>query len=203
MKHKWIELMNSLGIDENIQEFDKISSLYGEEHRSYHNLAHIEDCLLKSELCPLSRDIDILSCAIWFHDVIYDPQKVDNEQESALVAEKFLKSQSINTNFISRVGEVIMSTLHRVPPKNDVEAYMMDIDVSILGAPEVQYSAYCHNIRQEYKSVPWTVYVENRIKILKMFLKRKDIYFTPNFNNRLGSNARINIEKEINILEND
>ena len=94
-----------------------------------------------------------------------------------------------------------MATLHNQPPGNEEEAFMMDIDISILGATNEIYTSYTQNIRQEYKWVPWFLYKKKRIEILEMFLKRDTLYFTDYFKSKLESKARRNIQNEISQLK--
>ena len=102
---------------------------------------------------------------------------------------------------IAKVNSLIMSTLHNQGPKHNDHAYMMDIDISILGSDKEDYQMYSDNIRKEYKSVPWFMYRKNRIRILKMFLDRDHLFYTDIFSARYEEPARINIENEIHNLE--
>ncbi len=68
---------------------DELVAAYTAPGRHYHNLAHIEDCLAAlarvENLSP--REREILSEAIWWHDVVYDATRADNEELSAQLAE--------------------------------------------------------------------------------------------------------------------
>jgi len=60
------------------EAFDATSLMYGESHRYYHTMAHINDCLALLEW--VKHDIDALqevAWALWFHDVVYDPTRSD------------------------------------------------------------------------------------------------------------------------------
>lgn len=57
-----------------------LSALYQEPHRHYHALTHIAASL--RELDGTGKGTPELEGAIWFHDVIYDPTRVDNEDAS-------------------------------------------------------------------------------------------------------------------------
>jgi predicted metal-dependent HD superfamily phosphohydrolase len=61
--------------------------------RHYHNLAHIEDCLgALARVENLSAaEREILSEAIWWHDVVYDATRSDNEELSAQLAEQHVR----------------------------------------------------------------------------------------------------------------
>ena len=161
-KDKWIKLMNTFGFSENEQEFKMIFNSHNETHRKYHNSIHIDDCLGKCELNESTKLNHELHLAFWYHDVVYKPLKKDNELKSAELAEKFLKRQLANNDLIKRIKELIMATLHDRMPTNEDEAYMMDIDISILGSDNKSYIEYTKNIRKEYKWVPWFIYKNKR-----------------------------------------
>ncbi len=196
-KDKWIKLMNTFGFSENEQEYKMILKLYSESHRKYHNSVHINDCLDKCELNEETKQNHILQLAIWYHDVIYKPLKKDNELKSAEAAELFLTKQLAGDDLIKRVKKLIMVTLHDQIPSNEEEAYMMDIDISILGSNSETYIDYTKNVRHEYKWVPWFLYKKKRKEILEMFLNKETLYFTKYFKSNYEQQARINIENEI------
>jgi predicted metal-dependent HD superfamily phosphohydrolase len=67
---------------------DDLIAAYAASNRHYHNLAHIEDCLAQlAQVNGLSAaEREILTEAIWWHDVVYDPTRSDNEELSAQLA---------------------------------------------------------------------------------------------------------------------
>src|ERR1700712_926672 len=68
---------------------DELVAVYTAPGRHYHNLTHIEDCLgALAGLNGLSAtEREILTEAIWWHDVVYDLTRADNEELSARLAE--------------------------------------------------------------------------------------------------------------------
>lgn len=64
---------------------------YSASGRHCHGLKHIEDCLLALQAITdfLERDRAILIEAICWHDVVYDPTKPDDEEQSARLANDF------------------------------------------------------------------------------------------------------------------
>ena len=52
------------------------------------------------------------------------------------------------------------------------------------------------------KNLPDTIFKEERIKLLNQFLERKNIYQTEEFQEKYEAQARKNIKREINMLEN-
>ena len=69
---------------------EELTAAYSAPNRHYHNLAHIQDCLDQlARVDGLSAsERAILEAAIWWHDVVYDPARSDNEELSAQLAER-------------------------------------------------------------------------------------------------------------------
>ena len=69
--------------------------------RHYHNLAHIEDCLgALARVDNLSAaEREILSEAIWWHDVVYDATRSDNEELSARLADFTAREEISNQRY--------------------------------------------------------------------------------------------------------
>lgn len=74
-----------------------LQARYAEPQRAYHTLAHIEACLaLLAEREDLSEaERRLLTCAIWWHDAVYDPLRHDNEEQSAALARSDLAALNI------------------------------------------------------------------------------------------------------------
>lgn len=79
--------------------------------------------------------------------------------------------------------------------------YLIDADLSILGKHKVAYSEYVAQVRKEYGIYPKKIYNKNRIKVLKTFLSKPNIYNTVYFFDRYEKQARKNMENEIKILK--
>jgi predicted metal-dependent HD superfamily phosphohydrolase len=76
----------------------------------------------------------------------------------------------------------------------------LDLDTSILGAPEEIYREYSRAIRKEYSWVPDALYREGRMKVLNDFLGRELIYQTEEISAKYEAQARHNIAEEIRSL---
>ena len=162
--------------------------------RHYHNLTHIEDCLAalaRVDLSPLEREI--LSEAIWWHDVVYDATRSDNEELSAQLAE-----QHVREDLRQEVGRLIRLTkTHDVQPDDRLGAILISIDLSILGAEPARYDAYAAAIRQEFIHVPERDYRAGRAKVLSQFAGRPVIFPDAAFAARYDRQARENLAREL------
>ncbi|WP_299271946.1 hypothetical protein [uncultured Psychroserpens sp.] len=181
-----------------------IEKHYTSTKRHYHNLDHIYHMLKQTE--HLKHDIvdyDAFLFAIWYHDIIYNATKKNNEIKSAKFAEKRLKLFKIEEKYIKNVCFLIKSTQNHdiVLQENSDNAYLLDIDLSILGTSWEQYQLYTKYIRMEYAVYPDFLYNKGRKKAMTQFLNRKSIYFTTLYQNKFEEQARQNIEKEIRLLQ--
>src|SRR5215469_15140333 len=91
---RWRRLWNSIGAKgDAIVWYEKLAHAYGGPHRYYHNQQHIGDCLVEFDHARnLATQPEAVELAIWFHDAVYDPKASDNEEQSAELAERCLKS---------------------------------------------------------------------------------------------------------------
>lgn len=168
---------------------------YSAEDRHYHNLKHIEDCLaLLDCLEGLSRrDREILTSAIWWHDIVYDPRRSDNEELSARMAE-----EHVAPALRQEVGRLIRLTKsHHSEPGDRLGAIMISIDLSILAAAAPIYDGYALAIRREYGHVPDAAYRAGRAAVLEQFAARSVIYPESSFAAKFDEQARANLAREL------
>ncbi|HZS04576.1 MAG TPA: hypothetical protein VFD58_07050 [Blastocatellia bacterium] len=182
--------------------FNSITELYSAKDRAYHNLSHIKALL---ELCNSVRgriqSYGAVRFAIWFHDVIYDTRKSDNEDRSAEFAAEAMGRLSVPAETIAAVREMILATKGHSPAGASADLKLfLDLDLSILGAPEEIYRAYSQAIRREYSWVPGFIYRRERKKILNSFLGRDKLYFTEPLAAKCEAQARRNIAWELENL---
>ncbi|GLH75828.1 hypothetical protein SSBR45G_07360 [Bradyrhizobium sp. SSBR45G] len=178
---------------------DDLIAAYTAAGRHYHNLGHIEDCLARLDrVAGLSaRDREILTLAIWWHDVVYDPRRSDNEEQSAVLAERH-----VAPDMREEVGRLIRLTrTHDVAPGDRRGALLVSIDLAVLGADEVTYDAYAHAIRREYADVPDEAYRAGRAAVLERFASRPVIYPDQDLAAALDQQARANLARELRELQ--
>jgi predicted metal-dependent HD superfamily phosphohydrolase len=57
-----------------------LEARYGEAHRHYHDKEHLAHCPDQLDLATRAMDHpDRVEMAIWFHDIVNDPGREDNE----------------------------------------------------------------------------------------------------------------------------
>jgi len=99
--------------------------------------------------------------------IIYKPTKKDNEEKSAVLAKNRLKTLKIDENTSVTIQKLIISTkkYELILTKNNDNAYLLDIDLSILGTDWNTYKKYIKNIRKEYAIYPNFMYKKGRKQV--------------------------------------
>ena len=147
------------------------------------------------------QDDESVCFAVWFHDVIYDTRRSDNEEQSAEFAERALLKLNAPPEVINRTKQLILATnKHRADGLGSDAEVFLDADLSILGTSEQVYLEYSTAIRREYEWVPLALYREKRKGLLESFLTRERIYLTDEMRTRCEAQARQNLAREIRSL---
>lgn len=185
-----------------------IDRYYSENHRHYHTIKHVLDCLDKFDThfsdeatCP-----EEIRMAIWFHDLVYDTRiGADNEQRSADIAQLILQAGGANELSIRRICAMIESTTHD-PQHVEVDKLsydnkiLLDVDLSIFAEDECKFNSYEKAIRKEFDWVSDTAFAGARVSILKSFMEKEFIFHTDFARKNWETIARNNISKVINGL---
>lgn len=211
-RERWTNLWNRLGLEGPPEPLlAKLRRSHGQWWRAYHGAAHVMDCLVRLDEIPETLesdpsilDRDLLEMAFWFHDAIYVPWLPKNEERSARWAVKALSRAGLPTDRVRRVEELILATRH-IGPDSDVAeteatvdaVWMVDIDLSILGASRERFDRYERQIRQEYRWVGASRYRAGRRAVLDGFLSRPSIYGTDTFRRRFEVSAKENLRRAL------
>ncbi len=203
MKNLWNSITSKYCADKSKTDeiWDKIEENYGETHRKYHNLDHIEFMLdyavqYKSEL----QKLDTVLFSIFFHDIIYATSRDDNEKKSADIAEVYMQQLGIPLEIIRDCKAQIMATQKHEQQTSSDTSYLIDFDLAVLGASPKKYEQYRKNIRKEYSQYPDFLYTMGRKKVLQYFLNKSNIYQTRSFQENHEAQARENLQGEFDGL---
>ena len=198
---RWLALFPPFGADAAAAQaaFAALVAAYAEPHRAYHTLAHIAAVLdTLDTLRGEAADWPALQLAAWFHDVVYDPRREDNEAQSAAVATRTLGGLGLPPALVDHVAALIRQTQTHIPDPGDPDApLLLDADLAVLGAAPAAYAAYAAAIRQEYAWVPEDRYRAGRAAVLRRFLQRPRIYHSAPLFSALEAAARRNLAAEI------
>ncbi|WP_431132740.1 HD domain-containing protein [Psychroserpens mesophilus] len=205
LKTEWNILASKYSEDKQLisSYWNEINKHYNSKSRYYHNVSHLYNMLIQIEdVKSLITDLDLCKFAIWYHDIIYKSTKKNNEEKSAEFAKKRLKAFNFDEKQLKTVEKLIKSTKKHelIITKNNDNAYILDLDLSILGSNWETYKKYLNNIRKEYAIYPDFMYKPGRQKVIAHFLQRDTLYFSEYFRNLYEKQARENLKKEIELL---
>jgi len=195
---KWETAWDLLGLTPPRGLLAELTARYAEPHRAYHTMQHIGECFTVLEPAEsLARRPGEVMLALWFHDAIYDTRAHDNEAQSAEWARASLLAAGADAGTAERVHGLVLATTHRAAPEDPDAQLVVDVDLSILGAPDARFAEYERQIRQEYAWVPPDAFRERRARVLGSFLERPAIYGTAHFATRLETRARQNLRRSL------
>ncbi|MCP4305537.1 MAG: N-methyl-D-aspartate receptor NMDAR2C subunit [bacterium] len=189
--HLWLRFDVPAPVDGTL---DKLLRSYGDHQRHYHTFAHVLDCLeVLDRFEHLATRPHEIEAAIWFHDVVYDTRRSNNEKASADWAASTLRACGAAADAVERVREIILATCHTGEPGTSDESLALDIDLSILGRDRGKFDMYQAQIRREFDWVPADAFRSARIKVLHSFLDRECIFRTNEMRTRYEDAARENL----------
>jgi predicted metal-dependent HD superfamily phosphohydrolase len=198
----WVETWTQLGAaaaDEGL--YDRAIACWGEPHRHYHTLQHLRECLAQFEAVrDRARRPAEVALALWFHDVIYDPRRTDNEARSAQWARDSVMQAGLPAAVAQRVHELVMATRHHEPPADADAQLLVDVDLSILGADTARFDESDRQIRSEYAHMSDEDYRAGRMRVLAGFLARPRLYTTEFFHAAFEKAARQNLQRALDRL---
>eukprot|EP01125_Pyxidicula_operculata_P017319 TRINITY_DN6067_c0_g1_i1.p2 TRINITY_DN6067_c0_g1~~TRINITY_DN6067_c0_g1_i1.p2 ORF type:complete len:220 (-),score=31.26 TRINITY_DN6067_c0_g1_i1:20-679(-) len=206
---RWDTLMNKLkvGSPQCQKWYKNIETKYKEPQRYYHTLEHIEELFgYYDKYFTLLQKPEVVQLSIFFHDVIYDPNKNDNEEKSVEYFQQFCADTSpvcYSTGAsLSLVDDYIIATKSHKTSGNDTDLnYFLDFDLAVLGKPSAEYKRYASQIRSEYLPVyPEPKYSLGRMRVLN-HLSEGGLFITKEFQDTFEQTARNNLKEEIESLK--
>lgn len=130
LKVVWNNLASKFTGDNDLinELLSEIETSYTSPPRYYHNFCHLEK-MIRMALLHTNRllDPDTIMFSIFYHDLVYDPQRNDNEQNSAVMAQKALLKMGVPGNQIMKCQNQILATKdHNTRDDNDTN-YLIDL----------------------------------------------------------------------------
>ncbi len=203
LKETFIELLSNYTDNESLKSelWNEIEKNYSSKKRHYHTLQHLDNLL--SLLTNIKNEItnwETILFTLFYHDIIYNSLKLDNEEKSAELAEKRMKEISVSIDTIELCKQQILATKSHIKSSDNDTNYFTDADLSVLGQSWEKYSDYYKNVRKEYSIYPDFFYNPGRKKVLNHFLAMDSIFKTDFFYNKFELQAKQNLQKEIELL---
>lgn len=174
-----------------------------EAHRRYHGVRHVT--WVVRHVRELAADVPLhdegaVVAAAFCHDAVYDPRATDNEEQSALLAERLLAGLGWDEARCRRVGDLVRATAAHGAPADDDTAVLLDADLAVLGSEPAAYQAYVTGVRAEYAHVDDAAWRIGRGQVLRDLLARDPLYATEPGRRRWARRAAANMTAELATL---
>ncbi|MBW8737187.1 MAG: hypothetical protein JF621_08685 [Streptomyces turgidiscabies] len=188
---------------------DNLIARYQEPQRRYHTLTHLTAVLDHIDVLELALaqagtpapDLALVRLAAWFHDAVYAPDRSENEERSARLAERALTEAGVSPAGTAEVARLVRLTATHAPGPDDLGGQVLcDADLAILAAPPDTYAAYTAAVREEYAFVPEDAFRAGRAAVLRQLLALPRLFWTPYGTERWEKAARDNITAELEQL---
>ncbi|MYY06082.1 MULTISPECIES: hypothetical protein [unclassified Streptomyces] len=181
---------------------DNLLARWAEPQRKYHTTAHLAAVLDRIDtLAGHAADADAVRLAAWFHDAVYRPDRSENEERSAVLAERALPEAGVPDGVTAEVTRLVRLTVTHDPAAGDTNGEVLcDADLAILAAAPKEYGEYAAQVREEYGFVPDEAFREGRAAVLRQLLGLPRLFRTPYGAAEWEPRARQNLLTELELL---
>ncbi|MET8395674.1 hypothetical protein ABZV59_27785 [Streptomyces anthocyanicus] len=181
---------------------DNLLARWQEPQRRYHTLAHLTAVLDRVDvLAEHADDVAVVRLAAWFHDAVYQPDRSENEERSARLAERALPEAGVPAAKTAEVARLVRLTVTHAPAGDDRDGQVLcDADLAVLASPPSAYAAYTAAVREEYHFVPNEAFREGRAAILRQLHDLPSLFHTPYGRREWEATARHNLTGELEML---
>jgi predicted metal-dependent HD superfamily phosphohydrolase len=180
---------------------DALLAAYDDSSRGYHDSLHLTEVLGRlDELATQGATFDrrAVELAAWFHDAVYDPRRDDNEEQSALLAERMLSGTDPDRIDIAEVARLVRLTATHDPDAGDAAGELLcDADLAVLAGDMASYEAYTEGVRAEYAHVSDDDFRRGRAAVLEQLLAMPTLFRTSVGRARWETRARDNLTVEL------
>ncbi|MET7379522.1 hypothetical protein ABZT08_11945 [Streptomyces sp. NPDC005526] len=181
---------------------DNLLARWREPQRHYHTLTHLTAVLDHIDVLEAhADDPDVVRLAAWFHDAVYLPDRSENEERSARLAERALAEAGVPAGKTAEAARLVRLTVTHDPADDDRNGQVLcDADLAILAAPPSAYAAYTAAVREEYHFVPGDAFRTGRSAVLRELLALPSLFRTPHGRRAWEPTARYNLAGELEML---
>ncbi|GAA1591592.1 MULTISPECIES: HD domain-containing protein [Streptomyces] len=178
---------------------DRLLAAWSEPQRRYHTTAHLADVLARTDvLAAHAADRAAVELAAWFHDAVYRPDRSENEERSAALAERALRELGIPEDRTAEVARLVRLTTTHDPAPGDANGEVLcDADLAVLAGDPDAYAAYAAAVRAEYGFVPDDAFRAGRAAVLRQLLGLPRLFRTPYGAAHWEAPARRNLAAEL------
>ncbi|QMU74935.1 hypothetical protein GXW83_03295 [Streptacidiphilus sp. PB12-B1b] len=183
---------------------------WSEPQRRYHTVHHLAAVLAAVDSLEAAAaaaggtgaDADAVRLACWFHDAVYAPDRTENEERSARLAERVLAELGVAQPLAAETARLVRLTVDHDPAPGDANgALLCDADLAVLGGDAEAYAAYAAAVREEYAFVPDDAFRAGRAAVLRQLLALPALFRTPAAADAYEARARANLAAELAALD--
>ena len=207
LRARWLKtLLRARGTDECVYDpykfADNLLARWAEPQRRYHTTAHLTAVLDRVDVLEEhADDPELVRLAAWFHDAVYLPDRSENEERSARLAERALPDAGLTAAQTAEVARLVRLTVTHDPADGDHNGETLcDADLAILASPPDAYAAYAAAVREEYSFVPDDAFRDGRAAVLRQLLALPRLFRTPRGAAEWEGPARANLTTELKLL---
>ncbi len=181
---------------------ENLLARWAEPQRRYHTTAHLSTVLDRVDtLAGHADDVHAVRLAAWFHDAVYRPDRSENEERSAALAERALPEAGVPDAVTEEVARLVRLTVTHDPADGDRNGEVLcDADLAILAGGPREYGAYAARVREEYGFVPDEAFRAGRAAVLRQLLDLPRLFRTPYGAAEWEARARHNLATELELL---
>ncbi|MFD3437387.1 hypothetical protein ACFWU3_07765 [Streptomyces sp. NPDC058685] len=209
LRERWTEALlaarrgpSSANAPDPLPYAENLLARWAEPQRCYHTTAHLTAVLDHIDtLAEHAADPDLVRLAAWFHDAVYFPDRSENEERSARLAERALPEAGLSPEATAEVARLVRLTITHAPDDSDANgAVLCDADLAILASGPEPYAAYAAAVREEYGFVPEDAFRTGRAAVLRQLLELPRLFHTPHGERVWEPAARRNLGTELELL---
>ena len=200
LKNTFINLIKNYSENDDLINdlWEEIEKHYSNKSRHYHSLSHLENLLFQlTEIKDKIENWNTILFTLFYHDIMYSSVKSDNEEKSAILAEKRMKQINVSNFEIENCKNQILATKKHLENSDSDTNYFTDADLSVLGQDVEVFTKYFKDVRKEYKIYPNLIYNPGRKKMLNHFLEMDKIFKTDYFYQKFENQAKENLKMEL------
>jgi len=170
--------------------------------RHYHGTRHVRWVIRHvTELADHAEDLGAVVAAGFFHDVVYDPTRTDNERASGQLAGDALAELGWDAGRRRHVVEMIEATAaHDVDGADPDTSVLLAADLAVLAAEPTRYGDYVTAVRREYAHLTDADWRSGRCAVLRGLLGRVHLFAPTLGLHTWEDRARANMTAELAAL---
>jgi predicted metal-dependent HD superfamily phosphohydrolase len=163
---------------------------------------------------PRMQRPDEVELALWFHDAVRDPWRVDNEARSARFAQDRLTALGLAGERAARVAALVRATAHRGPghapedaalfaadgPLCDARDWVLDLDLAPLAAAPEVFDRLEADLKREYFWIRRARWAAGRGAAIERLLAQPRLFRQEALGRRLEGPARANLQRALQAL---